>query len=65
MVQSTGGKTEYRHGGSHDVYKTPSPRCAVCRTNSGWHLEFKAKTVTDIPSLPGTASFFMFYDERC
>ena len=26
--------------------------CGVCRTNPGWHLEFKAKRVTGIPSLP-------------
>ena len=38
--------------------------CGACRTNPGWHLEFKAKTVTDIPSLPGTASFFMLCDEN-
>ena len=39
--------------------------CWVCRTNRGWHLEFKAKTVTNIPSLPGTASFFMLCDMLC
>ena len=38
--------------------------CGVCRTNLGWLLESKAKTVTDIPSLPGTASFFMLCDEN-
>ena len=38
--------------------------CGACRTNPGWHLEFKAKTVTDTPSLPGTASFFMLCDEN-
>ena len=38
--------------------------CGVCRTNLGWHLEFKAKTVTDITSLPGTASFFLLCDEN-
>ena len=38
--------------------------CGACRTNPGWHLEFKAKTVTDSPSLPGTASFFMLCDEN-
>ena len=37
--------------------------CGACRTNPGRHLEFKAKTVTDTPSLPGTASFFMLCDE--
>ena len=36
----------------------------ACRTNPSWHLEVKAKTVADIPSLPGTASFFMLYDEN-
>ena len=36
----------------------------ACRTNPGWHLEFKAKMVTDTPSLPGTARFFMFCDEN-
>ena len=34
------------------------------RTNPSWHLEFKAKTVTDTRSLPGTASFFMLCDEN-
>ena len=38
--------------------------CGACRTNPGWHLEFKAKTVTDTPSVPGTASFFMLCDEN-
>ena len=38
--------------------------CGVCRTNPGWHLEFKAKTVTDTPSVPGTASFFMLCNEN-
>ena len=38
--------------------------CGACRTNPSWHLEFKAKTVTDTPSLPGTASFFMLCDEN-
>ena len=38
--------------------------CGACRTNPGWHLEFNAKTVTDTPSLPGTASFFMLCDEN-
>ena len=38
--------------------------CGACRTNPGWHLEFKAKMVTDIPSLPGMASFFMLCDEN-
>ena len=33
--------------------------CRIC-----WHLEFKAKTVTDVPSLPGTACFFMLCDEN-
>ena len=37
--------------------------CGACRTNPSWHLELKAKTVTDIPSLPGTASFFMLCDK--
>ena len=35
-----------------------------CRTNPGWHLESKAKTVTDIPTILGTASFFMLCDEN-
>ena len=39
-------------------------RCGVCCTNPNWHLEFKAKTVTNIPSLPGMASFFMLCDEN-
>ena len=34
------------------------------RTNPGWPLEFNAKTVTDIPSLPGAASFFMLCDKN-
>ena len=38
--------------------------CAACCTNPGWHLEFKAKTVTNTPLLPGTASFFMLFDEN-
>ena len=38
--------------------------CRSCRTNPGWHLEFKAKTVIDTPSLSGTASFFMLCDEN-
>ena len=38
--------------------------CGACRTNPDWHLEFKAKTVTDIPKLPGMASFFMLCDEN-
>ena len=38
--------------------------CGAYRTNPGWHLEFKAKTVTDTPCLPGTASFFMLCDEK-
>ena len=38
--------------------------CGACRTNPGWHLEFKAKTVTDTPRLPGTASLFMLCDEN-
>ena len=38
--------------------------CGVCCTNPGWHLEFKAKTVADIPSLPCTASFFVLCDEN-
>ena len=36
----------------------------VCRTYSGWHLECKVKRVTDIPCLPGTASFFMLCNEN-
>ena len=36
----------------------------MCRTKPSWHLEFKTKTVTDVPSLPGTASFFMLCDEN-
>ena len=36
----------------------------ACRSNPGWHLEFKAKTVTDIPRLSGTASFFMLCDQN-
>ena len=36
----------------------------ACRTNLDWHLEFKAKTVTDTASLPCTASFFMLCDEN-
>ena len=35
--------------------------CGACRTNPGWHLEFKAKTVTESP---GTASFFMLCNEN-
>ena len=38
--------------------------CGSCRTNPGWHLEFKTKLVTDTPCLPGTASFFMLCDEN-
>ena len=38
--------------------------CVMCHTNPGWHLEFKAKTVAFIPSLPGTASFFMLCVEN-
>ena len=38
--------------------------CAVCRTNPGWHLEFKLKTVTNILSLPGTPSVFMLCTEN-
>ena len=38
--------------------------CGTCRTNPGWLLECKGKTVTDTPSLPGTASFFMLYDKN-
>ena len=34
------------------------------RPHSCEHLEFKAKTVTDIPSLPGMASFFMLCDDN-
>ena len=36
----------------------------VCCTNPSWHLEFQAKTVTDVPSLLGTASFFMLCDQN-
>ena len=38
--------------------------CGVCRANLDWHLECKAKTITDIPSPPGTASFFMLCNEN-
>ena len=38
--------------------------CGARRTDPGGHLEFKAKTVTDILSLPVTASVFMLCDEN-
>ena len=43
---------------SHGIF------CGVCHTNPGWHLEFKAKTVIDMPSLQGMASFFTLCDEN-
>ena len=48
-------------------YRRCSPAgtcCGAGGTNPSWHLQFKAKTVTDTPSLPGTASFFMLCDEN-
>ena len=38
--------------------------CGVCRPNPHWHLEFKVKLVTDLPSLPSTASFVMLCGEN-
>ena len=46
------------------VCRSCSQARTCCRTKPGWHLEFKTKTVTDTPSLPGTASFFMLCDEN-
>ena len=42
----------------------PGTCCVASRTHPGWHLEFNAKMVTYIPSLPDTASFFMFCDDH-
>ena len=36
----------------------------MCGTNPIWAFEFEVKTVTDISSLPGTASFFMLCAEK-